>query len=263
MRLIKPRHMPVELSNSSEISTLSLLMLRPVIVWVQSVERQQRPRDLNWAARGAWWRVATAALQRRMGGPQVGLATYVCTSNALRAWAQEIVMTHPPINSPHEVAGNATTERPPLDAIHAELDVRRALALKLGTTTRSALDEAAFSLREEIIAFADEVFAVEADMTSADRSFRLEAIHLVGNPPRPDALSQEVYTHVRAQARVLRKLIVMKQQPKEHSPWSAATRPTLPVRPRPTPKAATAERAEPYAVPSGLTPPLPEADADE
>lgn len=142
-------------------------------------------------------------------------------------------MTHPPINSPQEVAGNATTERPPVDVIHAELDVRRVLAFKLGTTTRSALNKAASSLRELIIAFADEIFAVEADMTFADRSFRLEAIHLVDNPPRPDALSHEVYAYVRAQAHVLRKLIVMKQQPTEHSPSPVATRPPLPVRPVP------------------------------
>lgn len=172
-------------------------------------------------------------------------------------------MTHPPINSSQEVTGNARAERPPLDVIHAELDVRRVLAFTLGTTTRSALDKAASSLREVIIAFADEVFAVEAHLTSADRGFRLEAIHLVDNPPRPGALSHEVYAHVRAQARVLRKLIVMKQQPTEHSPWSVATRPPLPVRPRPTRNATSAEHTEPCAVPSGFTPPLPEADADE
>jgi hypothetical protein len=169
-------------------------------------------------------------------------------------------MAHPPINSPHEVAGNATTATPPLDVIHAELDVRRVLAFKLGTTTRPALNEAASSLREKIIAFMEEVFAVEADMASSDRSFRLEAIHLVDNRPRPDAMSHEVYAHVRAQARVLRKLIAMKQQPKEPSAWSAAARPPLPVRPRPTHKAAMAERTGPYAVPSGLAVPLPEAD---
>ncbi|GFN04178.1 hypothetical protein ACTFBT_13960 [Streptomyces microflavus] len=169
-------------------------------------------------------------------------------------------MTHPPINSPREAAGNAAAEGPPLDVIHAELDARRVLTLQLGTTTRSALDEAASSLRGKIIAFADEVFAAEAGLTSTDRSFRLEVTHLVDNQPLPDALSHEVYAHVRAQARVLRRLIAMKQQPEGLSARSIEGRPPLSIRPRPTHTTGFAEQAETYVVPSGLASPHPERD---
>lgn len=165
-------------------------------------------------------------------------------------------MTHPPINSPQEAAGNTAAEGPPLDVIYAELDVRRVLALQLGTTTRSTLDETASSLRGKIIALADEAFTAEAGLTSTDRGFQLEVTHLVDNQPLPTALSHEVYTHVRAQARVLRKLIAMKQQPKESPGRSTAARPPLPVRPRPTPATGLAERTATYVVPSGLASPL-------
>ncbi|MFC9029966.1 hypothetical protein [Streptomyces arboris] len=169
-------------------------------------------------------------------------------------------MTHPPINSSREAADDTAAERRPLDVIYAELDVRRVLALQLGTTTRSTLDEAASSLRGKIIAFADEVFAAEAGMTSTDRGFKLEVTHLVDNQPLPDALSHEVYAHIRAQARVLRKLIAMKQQPRESPARSTAARPPLPVRPRPTSTTGFAERTGTYVVPSGLASPIPEGN---
>ncbi|MEU6835500.1 MULTISPECIES: hypothetical protein [Streptomyces] len=145
--------------------------------------------------------------------------------------------------------------------ISAELDVRRVLAFRLGTTTRSTLDEAVSSLRRKIAAFAEEVFAVEADLTSSDRSFRLEVTHLVDNPPRRAAYSHEVYAHARAQARVLRKLIAMKRQPEESSAGPAADRPPLPIRPRPSRTTEFAERTGTYVVPSGLASPFPEGDA--
>lgn len=169
-------------------------------------------------------------------------------------------MTHHPVNSSREAAGNTAAEGLLLDVISAELDVRRALALQLGTTTRSTLDEAASSLRRKIIAFMGEVFAVESQLAPSDRSFQLEVTHLVDNPPRPAAYSHEVYAHVRAQARVLRKLIAMKRQPEGSSAGPAADRPPLPIRPRPGRATEFSERTGAYVVPSGLASPLPERD---
>lgn len=170
-------------------------------------------------------------------------------------------MTHPSINSPREAAGSTAADGRPLDVIYAELDVRRVLALQLGTTTRSTLDEAASSLRGKIIALADEVFAAEAGLTSTERGFELEVTHLVDNQPLPDALSHEVYAHIRTQAHVLRKLIAMKQQPKESPARSTEARPPLPVRPRSTPTTGFAERTGTYVVPSGFASPIREGDA--
>ncbi|BFP55017.1 hypothetical protein SCMC78_48240 [Streptomyces sp. CMC78] len=169
-------------------------------------------------------------------------------------------MTHRPDTSPPEAASNTAAEGLRQDVISAELNVCRALAFRLGTTTRSTLDEAVSLLRGNIIAFADEVFAVEADLTSSDRGFQLEVAHLVDNPPRPAAYSHEVYAHVRAQARVLRKLIAMKRQPEKLSAGSAAARPPLPVRPRTNRTTEGAERAGTYVVPGGLASPSPKGD---
>ncbi|WP_176734599.1 hypothetical protein [Streptomyces sp. EN23] len=233
-------------------------MLRMVIRLMQSVEEQQSAAQLG--VRSSLVTELHGCAASPHGCSRTELATHVCTSRALRAWAQEIVMTHQPVNSPPEAAGNTAAEGLPQDVISAELDVRRALAFRLGTTTRSTLDEAVSLLRGKIVAFADEVFAVEADLTSSDRSFRLEVTHLVDNPPRRAAYSHEVYAHVRAQARVLRKLVAMKRQPQEPPVGATADRPPLPIRPRPSRPPEFTERTGTYVVPSGLASPFPEGD---
>ncbi|ONI54290.1 MULTISPECIES: hypothetical protein [unclassified Streptomyces] len=114
------------------------------------------------------------------------------------------------------------------DAEQAECEVRRVLAFQLGTTTRSELDDAAASLRGRVSALLGDPSAEEGKTHGgiADRGFLLEVTHLIDNPPAPHALSHEVYSHVRALARVLRKLVAMKRA-------AASVRPPLPVRPIP------------------------------
>lgn len=115
----------------------------------------------------------------------------------------------------------------------AEREVRRALAFQLGTTTRSELDEAAASLRDQVSALLSDPSAEDGRTQegSADRGFLLEVTHLIDNPPGPHALSHEVYSHVRTLARVLRKLVAMNGA-------AASARPPLPIRPIPGRNAA-------------------------
>ncbi|MEG9547674.1 hypothetical protein V5N34_06220 [Streptomyces baarnensis] len=113
----------------------------------------------------------------------------------------------------------------------AEQEVRRVLAFRLGTTTRAELDDAVGSLRGQVGALAGRPPAGAAGMSGADRGFLLEVTHLLDNPPAPEALSHEVYSHVRALARVLRKLAAMNRA-RGAGPADSA-RPPLPVRPVP------------------------------
>ncbi|GGW11875.1 hypothetical protein GCM10010264_47300 [Streptomyces globisporus] len=87
-----------------------------------------------------------------------------------------------------------------------EQEVRRVLAFRLGTTTRAELDSAVVSLRGRVGALVGNPPAGAEGMSGADRGFLLEVTHLLDNPPAPEALSHEVYSHVRALARMLRKL---------------------------------------------------------
>lgn len=114
----------------------------------------------------------------------------------------------------------------------AEHEVRRVLAFQLGTTTRSELDEAAASLRGRVSALLGDPSTQEGKTHggSADCGFLLEVIHLIDNPPSPHALSHEVFSHVRALARVLRKLVAMN--------GAASALPPLPIRPVPGRNAA-------------------------
>lgn len=115
-----------------------------------------------------------------------------------------------------------------MEAEQAEREVRRVLAFQLGTTTRSELDDAVASLRGRVGALLGDPSAEEGEghWSSADRGFLLEATHLLDNPPVPGSLTHEVYSHVRALARVLRRLVAMKGA-------AAPVRPPLPVRPIP------------------------------
>jgi len=121
------------------------------------------------------------------------------------------------------------------EAEQGEREVRRVLAFQLGTTTRTELDDAAASLRGRVVALLGDPAAEEREKHwgCADRGFLLEVTHLVDNPPAPGALSHEVYSHVRALARVLRKLVAIKG-----AAVMASARPPLPVRPIPGRSAA-------------------------
>ncbi|MCC8478100.1 hypothetical protein LMJ41_09400 [Streptomyces globisporus] len=110
----------------------------------------------------------------------------------------------------------------------AEQEVRRVLAFRLGTTTRAELDSAVVSLRGRVSALVGHPAAGAEGMSGADRGFLLEVTHLLDNPPAPEALSHEVYSHVRALARVLRKLAAVKRVGGAGPTGSA--RPPLPVR---------------------------------
>ncbi|MEV8002040.1 hypothetical protein AB0P10_05125 [Streptomyces parvus] len=113
----------------------------------------------------------------------------------------------------------------------AEQEVRRVLAFRLGTTTRAELDSAVVSLRGRVSALVGHPAAGPEGMSGADRGFLLEVTHLLDNPPAPQALSHEVYSHVRALARVLRKLAAVNRVGDAGPAGSA--RPPLPVRPVP------------------------------
>ncbi|MFJ6613494.1 hypothetical protein ACIQPT_24800 [Streptomyces sp. NPDC091289] len=109
--------------------------------------------------------------------------------------------------------------------------MRRVLALRLGTTTRAELDDAVVCLRGRVAAFTGGLSAGVEDMNGADRGFLLEVAHLLDNPPAPQALSHEVYSHVRALARVLRKLAAMNRA--DVAGLAVSPRLPLPVRPVP------------------------------
>ncbi|MFD5199137.1 hypothetical protein ACFWM7_03010 [Streptomyces sp. NPDC058375] len=113
----------------------------------------------------------------------------------------------------------------------AEQEVRRVLAFRLGTTTRAELDSAVVSLRGRVGPLVGHASAGAEGMSGADRGFLLEVTHLLDNPPAPEALSHEVYSHVRALARVLRKLAALNRGGSVGPAGSA--RPPLPVRPVP------------------------------
>ncbi|MEU7328299.1 hypothetical protein [Streptomyces parvus] len=113
----------------------------------------------------------------------------------------------------------------------AEQEVRRVLAFRLGTTTRTELDSAVVSLRGRVSALVGHPAAGTEGMGGADRGFLLEVTHLLDNPPSSEALSHEVYSHVRALARVLRKLAAVNRVGGAGPAVSA--RPPLPVRPVP------------------------------
>ncbi|WP_093438281.1 hypothetical protein [Streptomyces sp. Cmuel-A718b] len=113
----------------------------------------------------------------------------------------------------------------------AEQEVRRVLAFRLGTTTRAELDSAVVSLRGRVSALVGHPAAGAEGMSGADRGFLLEVTHLLDNPPAREALSHEVYSHVRALARVLRKLAALNRVGGAGPAGSA--RPPLPVRPVP------------------------------
>ncbi|MFB7227070.1 hypothetical protein ACFCY9_05080 [Streptomyces fimicarius] len=113
----------------------------------------------------------------------------------------------------------------------AEQEVRCAFAFRLGTTTRAELDSAVISLRGRVGALVGHPPAGAEETSGADRGFLLEVTHLLDNPPAPEALSHEVYSHVRALARVLRKLAAMNRG--GGAGPSGSPRPPLPVRPVP------------------------------
>ncbi|MFD4127010.1 hypothetical protein ACFXKK_07505 [Streptomyces globisporus] len=113
----------------------------------------------------------------------------------------------------------------------AEQEVRRVLAFRLGTTTRAELDSAVVSLRGRVGSLIGRPPARADGMSGADRGFLLEVTHLLDNPPAQEALSHEVYSHVRALARVLRKLAAMNRV--GNAGPTGLPRPPLPVRPVP------------------------------
>lgn len=90
-----------------------------------------------------------------------------------------------------------------------EHEVRRVLAFRLGTTTRAELDDAAVSLRRRAVALVGALSAEARGMSGTDRGYLLEVTHLLDDPPAPEALSHEVHSHIRALARVIRKLAAM------------------------------------------------------
>ncbi|MGW4036402.1 hypothetical protein ACWEIM_08935 [Streptomyces sp. NPDC004778] len=112
-----------------------------------------------------------------------------------------------------------------------EQEVRRVLAFRLGTTTRVELDGAVVSLRGRVGALVGHPPAEAEGMSGVDGGFLLEVTHLLDNPPAPEALSHEIYSHVRALARVLRKLTAMNRV--GGAGHSGSPRPALPVRPVP------------------------------
>ncbi|MFJ6807848.1 hypothetical protein ACIQRK_17750 [Streptomyces anulatus] len=112
-----------------------------------------------------------------------------------------------------------------------EREVGRALAFRLGTTTRAELDDAAVSLRGRAVALADALSVEARGMSGTDRGYLLEVTHLFDNPPTPEALSHEVHSHVRALARVIRKLAAINRA--ADAGLAVFPRPPLPVRPVP------------------------------
>ncbi|WP_228925504.1 hypothetical protein [Streptomyces sp. DH7] len=109
-----------------------------------------------------------------------------------------------------------------------EHEVRRVLAFRLGTTIRAELDEAAVSLRIRAVALAGALSAEAGGMSGTDRGYLLEVTHLLDDPPTPEALSHEVHSHVRALARVIRKLAAMNRA--ADARLEVSPRPPLPVR---------------------------------
>lgn len=110
-----------------------------------------------------------------------------------------------------------------------EREVRRVLSLRLGTTTRAELDDTAVSLRGRAVALVGALSVGAGGRSGTDRGYLLEVAHLLDNPPAPEALSHEVHSHVRALARVLRKLAAMNEA--IDAERAISSRPPLPVRP--------------------------------
>lgn len=112
-----------------------------------------------------------------------------------------------------------------------EHEVRRVLAFRLGSTTRAELDDAAVSLHSRAVALVDSLSVEARGMSETDRGYLLEVTHLLDDPPAPEALSHEVHSHIRALARVLRKLAAMNTT--AGAGLAVSPRPPLPVRPVP------------------------------
>jgi hypothetical protein len=141
----------------------------------------------------------------------------------------------------------------PLDTEEADRAADEALALKLGTTTRSEIDNFTLQLSGQIALFIE---AVREGGGVEARVLCLEADHLTASAPAEGLLVFNAWNYVRDLARVLRKLV------EEHSKQVAESSPALPVR---TPRASLGDlpaSRQTFLVPSGPAPdrkPMPGA----
>lgn len=131
----------------------------------------------------------------------------------------------------------------PLDTEEADRAADEALALKLGTTTRSEIDNFTLQLRGQIALFIE---AVREKGDVEARALCVEADHLTASGPAEGLLVFNAWNHVRDLARVLRKLV------EEHRKQVADSSPALPAcTSRVSLGELTASR-QTHLVPSGL-----------
>ncbi|MDP9951663.1 MULTISPECIES: hypothetical protein [Streptomyces] len=150
----------------------------------------------------------------------------------------DITAGRPPAPATDGTAPDVT--EPPLDTEEAERSADEALGLKLGTTTRTEIDDYTRLMRGQVALFAS---AVREGGGVAARGSWLEVDQLLGRGPTDDCLVFAAWTHVRDLARLLRRLVA------EYGEQRAYSAPPLPGH---TPVAVAGE-----AGPHGLRPPEP------
>ncbi|WP_050497582.1 DUF6415 family natural product biosynthesis protein [Streptomyces griseus] len=114
----------------------------------------------------------------------------------------DITAGRPPAPATDGTAPDVT--EPPLDTEEAERSADEALGLKLGTTTRTEIDDYTQLMRGQVALFAS---AVREGGGVAARGSWLEADQLLGRGPADDCLVFAAWTHVRDLARLLRRLV--------------------------------------------------------
>ncbi|MFD8583268.1 hypothetical protein ACFV2A_10265 [Streptomyces californicus] len=114
----------------------------------------------------------------------------------------DITAGRPPAPATDGTAPDVT--EPPLDTEEAERSADEALGLKLGTTTRTEIDDYTQLMRGQVALFSS---AVREGGGVAARGSWLEADQLLGRGPADDCLVFAAWTHVRDLARLLRRLV--------------------------------------------------------
>ncbi|MFE9457200.1 hypothetical protein [Streptomyces californicus] len=136
--------------------------------------------------------------------------------------------------------------KPPLDTEEAERSADEALGLKLGTTTRTEIDDYTRLMRGQVALFASVVR--EGGGVDAQGSW-LEADQLLGRGPADDCLVFAAWSYVRDLARLLRRLVA------EHGEQLASRAQALPDDSCPvTPKEPAGDRCTDPAPPCVSTP---------
>ncbi|MFI1185531.1 hypothetical protein [Streptomyces californicus] len=114
----------------------------------------------------------------------------------------DITAGRPPVPATGDT--DPDTAELPLDTEEAERAADEALGLKLGTTTRTEIDDYTRLMKGQVALFAST--AREDDGIDA-RSSWLEADQLLSRGPADDCLVFAAWTHVRELARLLRRLV--------------------------------------------------------